>query len=229
MAIKSMLGGLVCGVVGIGMCIGCASTVQVRDVAGSGFLKTYAQLRTGTDDQALLVYINPQAHFARYDKVVLYPVTIWRGADSALDRIPPDELQRLVDQLEHVLRQNLQADYSLVDRPEPGAMLVRAALTEADDSEIVLDTVSNVLPPAIALNLLKKIATGTSSFVGSARIEVEILDAVTAERLVAAVDARAGTKSFQGKFDKWDDVHQAFDYWAKRLQTRLREMRTNQP
>jgi hypothetical protein len=209
--------------------IGCAPTTQVRSTEVSGFLKNYDQLKEGEDDQALLVYLNPLASFSQYDKVVISPVSVWVSADSDLDDISAEERQNLVDYLDNALRENLKESFTVVERPEPGAMVVRVGLTEADDSEIVLDTISNVLPPAIALNLIKKVATGTSSFVGDARIEVEVLDGITGRRLLAAVDERAGSKVFKGKFDKWDDVHQAFNYWANKLQTRLVELRTQQP
>jgi len=209
--------------------IGCAPTTQVRDTEVSGFLKNYDQLQEGEDDQALLIYLNPQARFAQYDKVVISPVSVWVSPESDLDDISAEERQKLVDYLDNALRENLKESFTVIERPEPGSMVVRVGLTEADDSEIVLDTISNVLPPAIALNLIKKVATGTSSFVGDARIEVEVLDGITGRRLIAAVDERAGSKVFKGKFDKWDDVHQAFNYWANKLQTRLVELRTQQP
>jgi hypothetical protein len=223
--VLALLAGFVCIV-----CFsGCSSTVQVRHTEVSGFLKNYDQLQKGEDDQALLVYINPQTQFAQYDKVIISPVSVWVSDDSDLDDIPYEERQKLVDYLDNALRENLKESFTVVERAEPGSLVVRVGLTEADDSKIVMDTISNVLPPAIALNLIKKIATGTSAFVGDARIELEILDGMTGRRLVAVVDERAGSKSFKGKFDKWDDVHQAFNFWANKLQTRLVKLRKEQP
>ncbi len=40
-------------------------------VEPSGFLGDYSQLEKGRGDQVQLVYINPEAHFARYDKILL--------------------------------------------------------------------------------------------------------------------------------------------------------------
>jgi hypothetical protein len=54
---------------------------------------------------------------------------------------------------------------------------------------------------------------------------MELKDARTNVRLMAAVDERVGGKTFEGKFDKWDDVQQAFDYWAGRLKARLAQER----
>jgi hypothetical protein len=50
-----------------------------------------------------------------------------------------------------------------------------------------------------------------------------MLDAVTGERLAAAVDRRQGGKAaFRGK---WEDTKDAFDLWASRFRQRLDEAR----
>ncbi len=61
--------------------------------------------------------------------------------------------------------------------------------------------------------------------VGRAGVEAEILDGVTGQRLAAAVDRRAGTKTLRGGVSKWSDVQNAFDYWSEKLRTRLTELR----
>ena len=106
-------------------------------------------------------------------------------------------------------------------------MRLRIALTEAESSYVVLDTVSTVLPIGLALAGLQTAATGSCSFVGSAGVEAELQDSQTGKRLMAAVDRRVGGKmTGQGdKFDEWRTVKNAVDYWADRLQTRLAEER----
>jgi hypothetical protein len=59
-----------------------------------------------------------------------------------------------------------------------------------------------------------------------AGIEAEILDSLTNERLAAVVDERAGTKTFEGKTDKWDDVYESLRYWSDKLKAKLAEFRT---
>jgi hypothetical protein len=69
------------------------------------------------------------------------------------------------------------------------------------------------------------LSTGTQAFVGRVAIEAEILDAVSGERLIAAVDERAGSKRLRGSTNAWSDVYSAFDYWAEVLRARLAAMR----
>ena len=99
------------------------------------------------------------------------------------------------------------------------------AITEAEGSCVVLDTVSSVIPIGLALSAVKAIATGKHLSVGSIGAECEGLDAATGKRLFAAVDARVG-RTYTGKFDKFNEWHtaeDAFDFWAKQLRDRLSE------
>jgi hypothetical protein len=204
---------------------GCAATQQSRSIEPSGFLAEASQLRKGRGEQALLVYINSQANFARYDRVIVDPIMIWTRPGAEAADIPRDELQHLADYLHTALRKQLQLDFTLVERAQAGALRIRMAITEAQKSNVALDLVSTVLPPARLLSALKNLSTGTQAFVGRVAIEVEILDAVSGERLIAAIDERAGNKRLRGSTNAWSDVHSAFDYWADVLRARLTAMR----
>lgn len=211
-----------------GMLGGCKTTTsQARKAEPSGFLGDYSQLREGQGDEALLVYVNPQADIRKYSKILLDPVRVYAARDSALAKLPKPDLQDLVNYLDATLREHLKTDYALVSAPGPGVMRLRVAITEAKGSKVVLDVMSTVMPPSVALSMVKKLATGSHSAVGSAGVECEALDSASNVRLFAAVDARVGRK-ITGKFDKldkWHAVTDAFDYWAARLQTRLSEER----
>jgi len=206
---------------------GCTSTFQARKAPPSGFLGDYSQLRPGQGDEALLVYVNPQAQFKKYDKVMLDPVRVYASQGGALAKLPKEELQNLVNYLDATLREHLKANYAIVNAPGPGVMRLRVAITEAKGSRVVLDTISSVLPYGMALSGLKTVVTGSGTSVGRVGGEFEAVDSVSGQRLTAAVDARIGRK-YTGKFDKfnkWHAAQDAFDYWAERLQTRLREER----
>jgi hypothetical protein len=153
-------------------------------------------------------------------------VTIWHGEGSDLSKVPQEELQQLADYLYSATSKELKSVYTIVDRPGPGVMKIRMAITETKGSNVTGDILTNVLPPAIIIDWGKKLATGTHAFVGKAAIEVEILDSLSYVRLAAAVDERAGGKTFEGKTSKWDDIQKSFDFWANRLKTRLVELRS---
>lgn len=204
---------------------GCSTTHKTRKVKVSGFLGDYSLLREGEEDEAQLVYINPRTDFSVYDKAMIDPVTIWRRESPELKDVNDKDLGKLATYLQTWLTAELKQDYALAHHPGPGVMRVRVAITEAEGSTVALDVVSNVAPPMIVISSAKRLATGTHAFVGQAGIEGEILDSVSGERLMAAVDRRAGRKVLRGKFGTWNDVKEAYQYWTRRLRTRLTELR----
>ncbi len=188
---------------------GCAPTQQVTHAKPSGFLGDYSKLREGGKGNPLLFYWNPQTDFRLYDKVRIVPVTIWRGEDSSLDNVPPQELQHLATLLEaHIIEAVKTDGLRVVHETGPGVMRIRAALTEARQADVVLDRIS--------------------SRVGKASIEGEITDSKTGEVLAAMVDRRAGARTLQGTRTSWSHVKQAIQYWSDRLRQRLCEERSGQ-
>ena len=202
----------------------CATTEQTSGAAPAGFLKNYSQLRPGEEDEAQLIFIDPAADWAYYDKVMIDPVTVWHGEDSDLSRVPRKDLQTLADYLHWKLEMALEYDYTITERPGAGVLRIRAAITAAKGSAVMLDVVSTIGPPQL-LSQAKKLVTGTHAFVGRAAIEAEILDSLSGTRLAAMVDERAGGKTTTGVTDKWSDVIEAYGYWADRLRLRLAELR----
>jgi hypothetical protein len=157
-----------------------------------------------------LVYRNPRANFAAYNKVLLDPVTVWVRPDSALKDLRPEDRQHLADDLYTKVKTALAQDYTFVDRPGPGVMRLRVAITEATQRYVALDTVSTVVPQMRVISEIKSLATGTQSFVGKASVEAELKDAQTGEVLFAAVDRQAGGKTLEKGTSSWSDVDATF-------------------
>jgi len=205
---------------------GCAPTRQARSVEKSGFLGDYSMLREGEKGEALLVYKNPKANWKSYDKVIIDPVTVWFGKeDSQLEDVSPEDRHLVATDLWGRLIDALKPDYQVVHRPGPGVMRIQAAITEAETSTLSLDTISSIVPQMRAMSELKYLATGTAGFVGKASAEVKITDAQTGELLAAAVDRRAGSKNIKGSLNTWNDVEEAYKYWANQLRYRLCQWR----
>ncbi len=207
-------------IIGALLVSGCASTYQKRSVKGSGFLRDYTQLKDRGGDSALLSYINPKGNFSSYTKILLDPVRVYvPSKDSNIASLSKENQQKLVNYFDAALREELKRDFLLVSQPGPGVMRIRVAMTEADGSAVVLDTISSVVPIGIALSAVKAIVTGKNLSVGEIGAECEGLDSVTNQRLFAAVDARVGRKyTFKfDKFSKWHAAEDAIDFWAKQL------------
>jgi len=192
----------------------CARTYQARYVDTSNFLDDYSLLTEGEDGDALLSYWKKDANWSAYKKIILDPVAIRKTPDSELNEMPHLESQRLKDLFEFRLRDALKKDFKLVNKPGPDTLRIQYAITDAETSILFLDQLTTFYPSARAVSLLKRMAIGTESYVGQASIEGKITDSQTGELLMASADCRAGGKTLMGSFDTWDDVEQAYQYWA---------------
>ena len=215
---------------------GCATTVASKaDATGqgeseksallcSGFLGDYSQLKPGGKDRAGLVYLNPNAQWSSYKSVIIVPVEFWDKANST---VPIEEQKTLSTFFYNTLVENLQKDFKLVDRPGPGVLVLRTAITNATAATPCLRSISVVIPQARLLNAAQSLATDSYAFAGSARAEGEITDSLTGERLAAMVDERKGGMSLKTAAQwKWGDAENILTYWAQTISKRLVELRT---
>jgi len=171
----------------------------------SGFLADYSLL-SETDSaipgdsgpRSRLRYINPDADWPAYRKVLVDPVSFFCPEDVN----PPGEVQIILNHLWVELRKELKQDYELVDSTQPGTLRISIVLFGR------------------ALVELQGIKRDKPSFVGCAMAEAKFTDAGSGSLLAAAVDKRVGGKTFKD-FDNWPDVRAAVDLWAKFIVFRL--------
>ena len=211
----------------LGFCVSCSTTYQIRQVKTSGFLGDYSHLREGGENEPQLIYFNPKADISKYDKIMIDPIMAYLGKDSHLDDMARENLQALLNYFHATLREQLGKDYTIVDKPGPGVLQLRIALTDARGAKVAMDTLSTVVPVGLAISGLQRVALGKTLTAGTVRIEAEARDPQTGMQLAAMVDERAGSK-VTGKLDKWSkwqDARDAFDFWGERLRARLKELR----
>ena len=200
---------------------GCARTYQARHVEITGFLDDYSLLKDGGEDDALLSYWKKGVNWAAYKKIILEPVIIKKIPDSELNEMTHADGYRLQELLDYRMQEALKKSFKLVNKPGEDTLLVQFAITDVETSMVLFDMFSSVYPSARALSGLKRLVTGTESFVGKASIEGKIIDSTTGDLLMASADARAGGKTLDGSTNEWDDIEQAYQYWALQLSYQL--------
>ena len=203
------------------MLVGCGSSRRAKEAQPQGFLGDYSMLTPGAEGEAVLRYVNPDADWAKYDKVLVDPVTVWGSARA--EGIPEADLQTAANFLYAQLRQELGKDFTLVDAPGPDTLRVTAALTDAEPANQTMVVISNVVPLAMATTGTYEYITGNPTFQGEAAAEAKITDAQSGELLAAAVDRRMGGRSMASAETSWTDVHNIFTYWAQLTRFRLCE------
>jgi hypothetical protein len=195
---------------------GCAGSYQARSMdVKEATLFNPDILEKGKDDQALYRYFNPKADLKQYTKIILDPVLIKK--DGELDKDELENYKKLSSNAYVLILEALQKDYQLVQTPEPGAMRITTAITDADSSKPVRNTLSTIVPIGIGLNLIKYTITGKQMGVGEISAELKITDSMTGELLVAALDRRVGGKDITKLWSSWYNADEALKFWSMRL------------
>ena len=191
---------------------------QRPPVAHSGFLGDYSKLQPGPKGGAAMVYVNRNAEWSRYHSILVAPVQFWSSGEN----VPDSDQKVLTSYFYNSLRKNLEKSFTLVEKPGPGVMVLKVALTGATASTPVLRSVSVIVPQARVLNAAQSLATGSYAFVGAAQAEGQIVDSVTGERLAAAIDRREGGMGLKAAAQwKWGDAQNVLDYWAEKIPERI--------
>jgi hypothetical protein len=203
------------------MLVGCGTSRQANEVEPQGFLGDYSMLTSGEQGQAVLRYVNQDADWAKYDKVLVEPVAVLVGPGR--QDIPEEDLQTAANFLHVQLQQELGKDFQLADAPAPNTLRVAAALTDAEPANQTMVVVSTVVPIAMATSGAYEYITGKPTFQGQAAAEAKITDAQTGELMAAAVDKRMGGRTLASAETSWTDVNNILAYWAQLTRFRLCE------
>lgn len=193
----------------------CTGTYQARSVdLENTVLVNPRILKKGSDDQALYRYVNPNANFSRYNKVLIAPILISKAVEAEPD--DKEDYESLAHNAHAYLAQELQKHFTLVKSPSPGTMKIQMAIVEADSSKPIR-TLLSITPIGMGMNLVKLAATGKKAGVGEITAEFVISDAVTKQVLGAAVDRQVGNKNPSTMFNIWANANSGLEYWAKKL------------
>jgi len=193
----------------------------------SGFLEGYYQnLQPGPEGGAKMRWLKPGVMFGKYNKLMVDSVTFFFADDSQYKGIDPNELKELSDSFNQAIVAALKDKYSIVAEPGPDVARLRIAITGIKQSKPVASAVSSLLPIGLAVSLVKKGATGSWSGSGATSAEFAVLDSVTNDVILVAVDER--TAGFTERFSKWGSAQEAFKFWAGRIAAfidNIREMK----
>jgi hypothetical protein len=193
----------------------------------SGFLGDYSQLKPGGAGQAQLVYINPDAKWPDYSKVILEPVELWGDGKGKPSEKARGEIRAFVF---NVFKEELAKKFELTDQPGPGVMKISIAITSVKPAEPMIAAYDQHLTkPAEPGATLKFLGPGIAVWVGSASGEAQVADSVSGQRLGAWVDKRFGSEKVPPKKWKWGDAEAIVRKWADLLAERLAQLHAGKP
>jgi hypothetical protein len=189
----------------------------------SGFLQDYSLL--GKDNmmkKADKIYINKKTDFEKYDQIMLDDIVFMIADEAKFKGFEAKELADLADAFSKAIMMNLAGLYEFTDKPGPGVMRLRVALTNLNPNNPVTGTITTIIPVGILASGVKKGATGDHIGMGEVSFEGEMIDSQSGEILAAVMDAESGKKYKVTKsVSKWGHTVDIFNKWAQTLRKRL--------
>ncbi|MGH9024098.1 MAG: DUF3313 domain-containing protein [Acidimicrobiia bacterium] len=202
---------------------GCATTKQapVQDQAAvCGFLGDACQmLKPGQEGEASERWVNPNAQFTQYNKVMINVVGFF-GADTS--KVPPKDQQSLTDLFHKSLTEEIGKKYSVVEQAGSGVLKVQVAILDAEAATPGMRSISMAVPQLRMLTTATSLGTEKFPFAGGAEAAAKITDSVTGQLLAAGVDRRMGGSSMRAAAQwEWGDAENAIKAWAELMATNL--------
>ncbi|MEQ1601467.1 MAG: DUF3313 domain-containing protein [Methylophilaceae bacterium] len=207
--------------------VGCG-TKQYRHVEPSGFLGDYSKMVEGKSNEALSVYVNPQADCRKYSKAIIEPVVFQEipGYTTLASLKAEDQSMLLALGRETISSAMREGQFEIVDQPGPDVLRVKSAIIEADKANMVMALGLSVAPYLWEISTVWGVSAGKWPFLGELAGEMEISDAQTGERLFASVDKVVGTLfSTLNPINVWGDVRDGFEFWRIREGKRMKSCR----
>lgn len=191
--------------------------------AQSGFIENYPALRDDPARGGAKSWLSESANLASYDRILLAPIEVWYHRNSPYEGIDPGELKVVTDTLAGQLADALEPRFPLVSSSGPGVLLLRLAITDVKvtrtpTSEPYVPR-TRMLTPLGAISEFQRHAAKHLNL-RDARMEAELLDAKTGQRIGVLVDD-LGTGGMVGAGKTWDAVYERMAFYAKRFRSRM--------
>lgn len=196
--------------------IACRSLQRAKPTK-SGFLGDYSALHeVDGEAEPELFYTDVGVDWSSYSKVLLEPVTMWRGKEDQI-QVSPKDAQTLVNNFHKLVYASLAKDFDLVQEPGPDTLRVEVAITRVTDAVEVFNFVTSFEPHTHLIGSLEEYAGEKPPFTGEAQIELRVTDSVSGAKLMESVDRRVGRRQLTGSWNSWRSVDNALEFWAQQL------------
>ncbi|SFE12783.1 DUF3313 domain-containing protein [Paracidovorax konjaci] len=168
---------------------GCATATQpvpYTELQSSQWLRPNPQDTTGRIPYRA-VSGAPAPDWRGYSRLIIDPVTVYRGPDQQFEDVPETARYALADYLRNQFTARLATRFRIVDRPTPGTLRLRLTLTGAKSTTRGLSTVTRFDLAGGPYNLVQGLRGKEGTFTGSVSYAVEIFDAPSGALLDAFV------------------------------------------
>jgi hypothetical protein len=161
--------------------------------------------------------------------------------------IDPSDLKTLTDYFHDSLVKALKPQLPVVDKPGPGVLVLRIALTDLQPTTVTDSVAGTLIPYAFIAEAGSGVATGrpagSTPYMGETGMELQVRDGGTGNVLGECRDTQIGRKyasdmnsgavgaaqtwatGYLNSFQAWSYAKNAFDKWSLLIAQRLAELR----
>jgi len=220
--------------------VGCATPHGGgKRAAYADFLSQPERLRPAPNASGALVWIDPGAELARYQRFLIEPIQVRLADDAAYKTVDPTELKALADYLQQAITKALGPTYQVVSKPGPGVLKLRIAITDLVPTKPAYSVAALVVPYATVADLASGPVAGrpagSTAYLGRTGIAGMLIDAQNQQVVAEYADNRVGRKyvvdtsggltgavttgvgDYVKSYSTWAYARQAFDGWAGEL------------
>jgi hypothetical protein len=183
--LKRLSKGSVCLIAASGALASCttADPTAYSGLASAQYLKADPGDRSGR----VPYRYNNAANWKQYDKVMIDPVTVYRGQDNQFGKVSEQDKNALASYMQSQFTQKLRTGFAVVASPAPGTLRVHLTLTGAKTTTPVLGPFSHLDVGGGVYNAVQAARDKEGSMTGSVAYAVEIYDAMSNTLLSAYV------------------------------------------
>ncbi len=192
----------------------------------SEFLDSHPELKPDPSRAGALVWEKQGFDRAKYNKVMLEPLSIFLAPDSEYKGFTADDVTALTTGFREAVVRTLEPEIPVVDVAGSGVLLVRAAITGVKLKKEKRGLLGYT-PIGIVVTAAQD-AAGKRVSLQNATLEMEAYDAASGERVAILVDSRPKTVTSGKEELSWKSVEETFKFYATRFKSRMLAAREKQ-
>lgn len=168
---------------------GTLASCTTADPTAYAGLSSAQHLKPDPSDRSgrILYRYNSGTNWRQYDKIIVDPVTIYRGQDNQFVKISEQDKNTLATYMQSQFTQKLRTRFSVVNSSAPGTLRIHLTLTGAKTTTPVLGPFSHLDVGGGVYNAVQAARDKEGSMTGSVAYAVEIYDATSNTLLSAYV------------------------------------------
>jgi hypothetical protein len=171
----------------------CTTGTDVKQTGGSGFLRDYSLLQQTKDTQgtSIRAWVSPKLAPSNYDAVLFDPIVFY-PEPRPNEQVSAETLQQILAYSNDTLKRAVGERFRVVDRPGPGVLRIRIAITGVAAQGEGLRPYQFV-PIAFVATMAARASMGTPQRAFLV-VEVEGTDSVTGELLAQRIRVATGER-----------------------------------